>query len=503
MVIMMSEDKSRDEAQILSRIRALTALTESKCGFILDSLQAGVVIIEPENHIIVYVNPVAAQLIGLPKDEITGHICHSFICPTDEGRCPITDLRQQVDNSERVLLSCRCEKIQIVKTVSKVEFDGVMMLLESFIDITGRKRAEEEVEKHRSHLEELVKEKTEELEKANRELQRSRERFRQVAENAVEWIWEVDTEGLYTYSSDAVQTILGYTPEELVGKLHFYDLFEPESRDEIRRLAIDVFERRESFKNFINRNVHKDGTIVIMRTSGSPVLDRDGALLGYCGADVDITREKRDEECIRAALREKEIMLREIHHRVKNNLQIVMSILSLQTLQVEDPKVAEFCRDTKYRIKSMALIHESLYCSEDLASIDLGRHMRTIASQYVKSYGRKANSVNVSFKTDTVQLNVEKAIPCGLIVTELLSNAFKHGFNGQECSNLMIELSRIDEGTACMSICNDGSPFPECVDLQNPPSMGLQLVQDLVSQIGGTIELCRDGGTTFTVTFPL
>jgi two-component sensor histidine kinase len=245
------------------------------------------------------------------------------------------------------------------------------------------------------------------------------------------------------------------------------------------------------------------GKLMALRNVTTRKLAEGGLKRSNEALQAEVNERKRAEESLGASLKEKELLLKEIHHRVKNNLQIVMSILSLQTLQVEDPKVAEFCRDTKYRIKSMALIHESLYCSEDLASIDLGRHMRTIASQYVKSYGRKANSVNVSFKTDTVQLNVEKAIPCGLIVTELLSNAFKHGFNGQECSNLMIELSRIDEGTACMSICNDGSPFPECVDLQNPPSMGLQLVQDLVSQIGGTIELCRDGGTTFTVTFPL
>lgn len=495
----------------------LSELTESKCRFILDSLQAGIVIIEPGTHIIVDANPAALQLIGAAKEEIAGHICHSFICPADVGKCPITDLKQKVDKSERVLLTFTGKKIPILKTVSLIELDGHQLILENFIDITDRKNAEEEIRKHRGHLEELVKARTEELDKANRELQteiverrqveqelqRSRERFSQVAENADEWIWEVDKEGLFTYSSSAIEAILGYSPEELIGKIHFYDFFAPDVREDLKQASFQAFEQRESFKDFVNLNIHKNGKTVLMKTSGTPVTDREGNLLGYCGADVDITREKQAEEQIKAALKEKEVLLKEVHHRVKNNLQIVSSMLTLQASQADDPKILEFCEESRYRIKSMALIHESLYCSEDLASIDLGRHMHSIISSFIKSHEEKACNINFSLKADTVLLSIEKAVPCGLIVNELVSNVFKHGFSGHKQGDLTVELSCPDGNKAKMIIRNNGNSFPQDIDFRESPSLGLQLVKELVDQIEGSIEFSRENGTTFTITFPL
>jgi PAS domain S-box-containing protein len=186
--------------------------------------------------------------------------------------------------------------------------DGIARILSETIE---RKRAEEELAKHRQNLAELVEERTAELQlevterkEAEEALRESEERFRDIAENAVEWIWEVDTDGKYTYASPVVEEVLGYEPDEVLEK-HFYDLFYPEDREELGKAAFGVFAQKRPFRGFINRCVHKSGKTVWLSTSGVPILDEEGNLLGYRGADTDITERKRAEEALRR--REQEV----------------------------------------------------------------------------------------------------------------------------------------------------------------------------------------------------
>ena len=142
---------------------------------------------------------------------------------------------------------------------------------------------------------------------AEAELSESERRFMQVAESAGEWIWEVDAKGMYTYSSPLVEEILGYTPDEIVGKKHFYEFFHAENREETKRNALRLFSTKQALKEFVNQNVHKDGTLVWLSTTGSPILDKDGELLGYQGVDTDITERMKVEE----ALKESEYFFKE------------------------------------------------------------------------------------------------------------------------------------------------------------------------------------------------
>lgn len=201
-------------------------------------------------------------------------------------------------------------EVHLSASAVKGESGSPICMLATAVDLTSRKRAEEELRKHRDHLGGMIEERTHELtevietllneiderERAEGALRESEERFQQVAENAQEWIWEVDADGLYTYASPVLEEILGYKPEEIVGKKHFYDLFHPDDREKVKKAAFEVFDQKQPFREFPNLNVHKNGREVWLSTSGVPILDEKGNLLGYRGADTDITERKRAEE---------------------------------------------------------------------------------------------------------------------------------------------------------------------------------------------------------------
>ncbi|MBU1152641.1 PAS domain S-box protein [bacterium] len=209
-------------------------------------------------------------------------------------------------------------KLFSLAKISEEEINQLKALIYKFtISIEGC-LAYQQTLRDQEHLEELVKERTEKLAE-------SEERFSQVAESADEWIWEVNADGLYTYASPIVEKILGYKPEEIVGKKHFYDFFAPNIRVEFKKAAMDAFDRKETFTGFVNPNVHKNGNLVILKTSGLPILDEKGILLGYRGADADITEQKQMEEKIIKAekLAAAVQIASEAAHEIKNPLAVI------------------------------------------------------------------------------------------------------------------------------------------------------------------------------------
>lgn len=214
---------------------------------------------------------------------------------------------------------------------------------------------------------------------------------------------------------------------------------------------------------------------------------------------TDITTRQQKQALIAAALREKEILLAEIHHRVKNNLQIIHSLLDLQAMQVEDPKAQQILQDSQGRILSMALIHQTLYQSKDFAQVDFGLFLETLTSQMQGSLG----SGGIAFKLslEPVMLPIQKAIPCGLIVNELVSNALKHAFpNGAE-GTIEVELSSSADGAVSFAVSDDGIGLAEELDVEHTPTLGLHLVRLLSEQVGATLGVERRNPTRFTLRF--
>jgi PAS domain S-box-containing protein len=215
----------------------------------------------------------------------------------------------------------------------------------------------------------------------------------------------------------------------------------------------------------------------------------------------DITERKHAEERVRASLEEKEVLLKEIHHRVKNNLQIVSSLLYLQAARTEHAGAVSALRESRNRVRSMALIHERLYQSPNLASVDMGEYTRNLVSDLRHTLRITENTVGLALSIEDIPLGVTEAIPCALIINELVSNALRHAFPEGRAGEITIRLTREENDTFTLVVSDNGVGFPEYVDFRNSPSLGLTLINSLVKQLEGTIELARGGGTTFTINF--
>jgi two-component sensor histidine kinase len=209
--------------------------------------------------------------------------------------------------------------------------------------------------------------------------------------------------------------------------------------------------------------------------------------------------EQRVEQ-IRASLREKETLLKEIHHRVKNNLQVISSLLSLQSDKLADTTARKLFHDARDRVRSMALVHEKLYNSHDLARVELGEYTRSLMSDLLQAHAALASKVRLRIEQDAVFVPVDVAIPCGLILNELATNALKHAFHERAEGEIAIETKRLDDGRIRVVFSDDGRGLPPELDWRSADTLGLRLIRMLADQLGGTSELCNGQGTRFELT---
>lgn len=217
-----------------------------------------------------------------------------------------------------------------------------------------------------------------------------------------------------------------------------------------------------------------------------------------------LLRIKRAEDALLERTREKELLLQEIHHRVKNNLQVISSLLDMQSLVIQDPEASQALQDSRHRVKAMAFVHDRLYQFPDVTSIDVGNYVHTIAEHLFGAYGARAMKVSLDIQTDDIVLDLDSAIPCGLIINELVSNALKHAFppENTRAGHIRIGFHSLDHDQLALSVSDDGAGLPYDLVLDQPPSLGLRLVTMLTRQLGGKIEMISNTGTAFKIIFP-
>jgi PAS domain S-box-containing protein len=216
----------------------------------------------------------------------------------------------------------------------------------------------------------------------------------------------------------------------------------------------------------------------------------------------DITDRKRDEDRIKASLAEKEVLIQEIHHRVKNNLQVISSLLKLQSRYIQDSRVTEMLKESQNRVRSMALVHEQLYQSKDLSNINFAEYIQNLAHNLFQAYEFHGSGIKLQTNIAPCELNLDTAVPCGLIINELVTNSLKYAFSSTNKGKIKIDFN-LDQNGGCVLVVSDtGVSFPKDLDYRNARTLGLRLVGSLVKQLRGNITLLETVGTVFQITFP-
>jgi len=312
-----------------------------------------------------------------------------------------------------------------------------------------------------------------------------------------------DTHWTMIYVSSGCEAVTGYLRDELEQNKHlaYSDLIHSEDRDWLWSKCQLALEARVPCSN-IYRIVDKAGVVRWVQERATGVYAEDGTLQFIDGFIQDISEARFAEERVRTTLREKEAMLKEIHHRVKNNLQIVSSLLNLQADKVKDLAIIDGLRDSQNRVRSMALVHETLY-SGNLGRIDLSEYLHALCRHLFRSYGVDSTQIGLVLNVSNTSLDLEQAIPVGLIINELVSNSLKYAFPNGESGQVEIEFLALEEGRLSLFVSDDGVGLSESIDLKQLSSLGLQLVHDLAHQLAGSVKILRGHGTQYCITFPI
>ena len=326
-------------------------------------------------------------------------------------------------------------------------------------------------------------------------LRESEERWRLLIQNTPDMISTVDRDGTILSIN---RTIPEAAVEEVIGR-HIYAYLAPEYRSIMGGSLGRVFERgKPEIHDVLGDGV--EGPKSAWYEVRVVPIERNEEVIAVTLIGTDITQRKHAEAQLRKSLTEKELLLKELHHRVKNNLQIISSLLSLQSKYIRDKRALQMFEETQNRVMSMALFHDKIYRSGDLASIDFTAYVKGIVAELFHSYGVNSSCIRTKMDMKDIRLGVDVAIPCGLIINELVSNSVKHAFPDRECGEISIVISD-KEDNYILIVGDDGVGFPEDIDFMNTESLGLQLVVALARQLEGTIELDRSKGTEFKITF--
>lgn len=304
-------------------------------------------------------------------------------------------------------------------------------------------------------------------------------------------VTQVDADGVVQYVSPSIEQVLGYRPDETLGR-SLFERVHPEEREAVAQTFLRAARGREGV-TLDFRYQHAGGHYVWLEAVGNLLLDGDGGVVGAVLGIRDVSEHKDADDRIRASLREKEVMLKEIHHRVKNNLQVISSLLSLQSEHVNDDEVRRVLRDSQSRVRSMAIIHQRLYQSTNLAEINFAGYIGELCSQLLRTYGPSGRNIQLTTEADEIFLEVDKAIPCGIILNELVSNALKYAFPGEEDGTVAVEFRQKGEEIHLV-VRDDGVGMPPDLALRTAESLGLRLVNMLTEQIGGSVTVAANGG---------
>ena len=509
---------------ITNRKQMETALRESRQLFadIISFLPDPTFVIDMDGKVLAW-NRALEQYSGIPAGDMIGKGDHEYSLwhygirrpvlidlvlhpDQDAGRLDYTDIH--VDGhtvtAQAEIIRTGSGHLTTLLLVASPLMDAqgkITGAIESIRDISPLKETEAELSRINQNLENIVSDRTMALEEeiaqrvqAENDVKDALKYTRSVIEANPDLVTVLDGKGTVMDVNATTESLTGVPREKMIGTAYFTYLVDDGTLH-------DVFSRLfETGKMENTIQVHRtDGHITPLAINATLIRGNDPADTRIIIAGHDITRQKHDEESIKASLDEKILLLREVHHRVKNNLQIIISLVSLQMRQTDNPEVKQFMSETQNRVRAMSLVHEKLYQSDSLSHIDFADYTRFLASRLFSFYGTDTRKVRLDFAMEKILMDINTAIPLGLLMNELISNALRHAFpNGREGA---ISISGRNEGNLITLIVRDnGIGIPKELDWKSTTSLGMQLATSLVDQVDGTITLDRKNGTMFTIT---
>ncbi|MCK9209693.1 MAG: PAS domain S-box protein [Ignavibacteriaceae bacterium] len=392
------------------------------------------------------------------------------------------------------------ENLQLLKVIADI-----------FANAYQNKKREEKIVSLNQALETRVTQRTEQLEAANNELKNeiverikiqnalieSEVRYRTLFESNPYpmWVYDQETLNFLTINDMAVRNY-GYSREEFLSMT----LKDIRPTSEIPN-ALEYLSQPQPEINYagIWKHMKKDGTFIDVEIISHSIHfgDRTARLV----LALDVTERIKAEKQLQASLTEKEIMIKEIHHRVKNNLQIISSLLTLQAEFIKDESARGYFNDSQNRVKSMAIIHEKLYQTRDFANIDIKDYVDNLTFSLFRAYNINSNLIDVNVDISNISLDVDTAVPCGLIINELVSNSLKYAFTDERKGKMTIKLIPVEKDQLQLIVSDNGIGLPENFDFRQTQSLGLTLVNILAKQLNGGVEMVNDNGATFIITF--
>lgn len=367
---------------------------------------------------------------------------------------------------------CCCEWYNSSLMDKSGEITSILSLV---LDVTNRTRAEEALKESESRLHTLA--------------------------NAMPQLaWIAQPDGYISWYNQRWYDYTGTTPEQMTGwgwqNVHDPGIL-PKVLEEWRASLVTTqpFEMEFPLRG-------ADGRFRQFLTRGFPLKDAEGKVLNWFGTNTDVSERKQAEERIQASLQEKDLLLKEIHHRVKNNLQVISSLVDLQADSIDNPALAGLFQDVRDRVRSMAMVHETLYRSDNLVSVDFADYVSGLMNYLWRAHGSSASKVKLTLDLHPVSLAVETAVPCGLLLNELAVNALKHAFAGRDRGEVVVSMQSGSDGLVRLGVRDNGVGFTKGQDWRQKRSLGLNLVRMLTKQLKGAVEMESSDGTSFFVTFP-
>lgn len=468
-------------AMAIERRQATQALSQSEKQIraLIEAIPDSIYFKDTEGRNII-VNKAYEKLVGKERKDMIGKTDKEILPPTLVEECRRSDEKVlqtgKTYQGEEKLLHPDGEMTFFETTKSPIldENGAIVGLVGVSRDITERKKTEEALEE-------------------------SEERYRDLVEKAGIAILIDDREGNFKYVNKRYAELFGYSQEEFESQ-SIQTVVHPDDVDMVLQYHNSRIQGKRVPSRYEFKGVKKDGSFIHLEVDAKAI-KKGKKIVGTRSYIWNITARKMAEEKLKASLQEKEVLLREIHHRVKNNLQIISSLLNLQSRHIKDEPSLDMFKESRHRVRSMALVHEKLYRSEDVAKVDFCEYIQSLASHLFVSYGVSSTSVELDVDARDVYLDINTSIPCGLIINELVSNSLKHAFEGRRKGRIRIALQPENKNKFKLVVSDDGVGLPESMDVLKTESLGLQLVTMLVEQLHGSLAIDRNNGTSFEIVF--